>query len=68
MATSMPPDWLKAAGKLRRPAPRPALTTRNTEAYQDDPTPADKNKRSTVNTELGCSNSPLSCCEYRLVT
>lgn len=37
MADMTPPALLNAWGKSNKPAPKAALTTRNTEAYQDDP-------------------------------
>ncbi len=36
-ATRIPPLLSYAAGKLSKPAPRAALTTRNTDAYQEEP-------------------------------
>jgi len=36
-ATTMPPHWWYSAGKLSNPAPKPAFTTRNTDAYHEVP-------------------------------
>lgn len=55
-ATTMPPHWWYSTGKLSSPAPKPAFTTRNTDAYHEEPasvkTTASLLTLFTINTKL----------------